>query len=863
MSTVSKILEYLNQQRINFDNLDDFTTVSISEKLIMSRTSTSEYLNSLVKDGKAVRIKSRPVYYLPVKKLEEVYNLKIDEFEFLSIEALKRYLDTNANYVRDFDFAIGCNGSLMMPISSLKSAVSYPTSLPVIIFGKKGTGKKYLAKLALDYLRNNNLCDKKSKFIYYDLSKESFEDVLIDIKKNEKQIQKGLIYLNSVSSLSLKQQKELALTIETIEKLKIIVSSEQDADYLEPELLFEVPVRISLPLFVDRSEDEKKQFVTNLFREEEKKLNNTFLISRNLLNTLAKIDYSNNIDDLKKTIVAVCANAYDRNANPIEVDVKHLPVEFYNYVSFIKKDELITLDMYEASSFCDNVIDYMNLLLNYNKELGDVKDYDGTRSIMRQFYEMLEKTDLYSDEKIQLYERTLSELINSLEQNRGINLPLNSIHVLARLLILEENSRSQLARWQSKVRESLRSLFEDIKTKLINEYILEEKIANAVQNGLNIQLSIVSKVIIMLNIHYFNSNIKNQKITGIVLSHGISTASSIAIAVNTLLESQVFEAIDMSLDTTVDEVANRVNLFVKNNPYLTDIVLLVDMGSLEKLDTLIENRINIGIINNVSTATALNVGSMILQERELEEILKKTVIESACHYKLIHSKQYERAIVFASDTGVQISERLVSLFKKSLPKKIDLVMVAYDYKQLKEIKTEDAIFQKYDVALLISSKGIDIGNVDNISLEEVMSFEKNDVFRKVLGDYLNEEELDLFETKLLKNFTLESIVNNLTILNPTRLLDDVSISINNLQQSLGHRFKPNTVIGISMHVCFMIERLMTHSEIQESGEESEFEENEKDFISNVDKSFERIYSTYNIKIPTSEMIYLFDYIKND
>ena len=60
MSTVNKILEYLNQQRVNLDNLDDFTTVSISEKLILSRTSTSEYLNSLVKDEKAVRIKSRP-----------------------------------------------------------------------------------------------------------------------------------------------------------------------------------------------------------------------------------------------------------------------------------------------------------------------------------------------------------------------------------------------------------------------------------------------------------------------------------------------------------------------------------------------------------------------------------------------------------------------------------------------------------------------------------------------------------------------------------------------------------------------------------------------------------------------------------
>ena len=60
MSTVNKILEYLNQQRVNLDNLDDFTTVSISEKLILSRTSTSEYLNSLVKDEKAVRINWYP-----------------------------------------------------------------------------------------------------------------------------------------------------------------------------------------------------------------------------------------------------------------------------------------------------------------------------------------------------------------------------------------------------------------------------------------------------------------------------------------------------------------------------------------------------------------------------------------------------------------------------------------------------------------------------------------------------------------------------------------------------------------------------------------------------------------------------------
>ena len=52
---------------------------------------------------------------------------------------------------------------------------------------------------------------------------------------------------------------------------------------------------------------------------------------------------------------------------------------------------------------------------------------------------------------------------------------------------------------------------------------------------------------------------------GVVLCHGYSTASSIADAVNTLLNMQVFEAIDMPIYSSVDDTIEKLNMFVQHN----------------------------------------------------------------------------------------------------------------------------------------------------------------------------------------------------------------------------------------------------------------------------------------------------------
>ncbi len=50
-------------------------------------------------------------------------------------------------------------------------------------------------------------------------------------------------------------------------------------------------------------------------------------------------------------------------------------------------------------------------------------------------------------------------------------------------------------------------------------------------------------------------------------------------------------------------------------------------------------------------------------------------------------------------------------------------------------------------------------------------------------------------------------MNNLTILNPSKLLEHVADAIDKLQNDLQVRLTNNTCVGLYVHVCCLIERL--------------------------------------------------------
>lgn len=210
-----------------------------------------------------------------------------------------------------------------------------------------------------------------------------------------------------------------------------------------------------------------------------------------------------------------------------------------------------------------------------------------------------------------------------------------------------------------------------------------------------------------------------------------------------------------------------------------------------------------------------------------------------------------------------ISEKLCRLFKDSLPRPIDLKMISYEFDELMKNKTEDILFHRYDVVLMIKPYSLKLKKVNSVTLEDIMNFENIEQLNQVFHPYLSEEEIEEFDRQLLKNFSMQSVMENITILNADKLLDYVSDSVSALQHTMGRKFQSKTIVGIYIHICFLVERLVTKTALEKYSDLSSFEEQHKEFIADVNRSFEVMLQHYHVKLPISEIAYLFEYIEND
>lgn len=75
-----------------------FTANDISQKMHISRSLASQYLNDLMKENKLIKINSRPVYFILNEFIEEAYGVILKDNSFESLDELKQLIgDLSAN----------------------------------------------------------------------------------------------------------------------------------------------------------------------------------------------------------------------------------------------------------------------------------------------------------------------------------------------------------------------------------------------------------------------------------------------------------------------------------------------------------------------------------------------------------------------------------------------------------------------------------------------------------------------------------------------------------------------------------------------------------------------------------------------
>jgi sigma-54 dependent transcriptional regulator of gfr operon len=871
-------------------DIEKLSASALSNDLNISRSLASQYLNAFVKEGVLIKIAVRPVCFLYKKVIEEKFQVSLEENVFLSIE---EFMDTISEQVcikQNFMKMIGYDSSLSKVIDQVKAALKYPNNgLPILLYGEKGTGKLLLCRQMYEYAIDNEILNSNNKFCKIKVFSES-EDILEQLLGAEnkrglfEKCNGGIVFIQQAQNLKLEDQQRIARIIETgvfqrintnkdIEFNARIVLSVDEVYY--KKMIYDFiqcfPVVCYIPNFKERSLDEKEELVIHLLKKQSLKLRKHLFVSRTVIKMLLMKNYDYNIDELKNIIENLCArtNAISNSEN-LYIRAFQLPesiLKEYKEDFITEQVDFVDIASYKKIDESGKMLELFDSVIDYLKNTGYLTGHEISEilSDVTQYCDFLLSN--YGDFRYQYKDSSIKYVLNKVLTSYNVTIPLNCCSLFAYYLYLLNSSNEKVQRWHTDRKKDMILCLKKLEKFSPQSKLIVEKIRFAMKNNLGLEFEEMSRIILLVNLIYFNNSVNKSKYLCIIIAHGRSTATSMAETSNALIGAHVFEAFDMPLGTSSMDVAERLKSFINRYSIKNDVILLVDMGSLERLYEhfqIIDN-CNIGIINNVSTRMAIEVGQMVLNDLDMQTILKKASSHAIAKYTLVENKILKDLIIFISDNGIKMANRMKKLFVKNLPKEIDIDVISLEQKDLLKKELMDNLTKEYNI--LFISGTCTSSNILKpfvslfVSLEDIIF--NIDMIRSKIGKHLTAEELDIFSENLIYSFSLESVVDSLSILDAERLLNFVKEAVNQMQSQSNRTIYGRTIIGLYIHICCMVERLVTKEPIKNCNNIEDFEKQYKDFIEIVRKSFYKICQHYGIEIPTSEISYLYDYINYD
>lgn len=883
-STKNEIIEHLEKvtQVMDFSSFESFTTNDISNTLSISRNLTSHYLNDLFKSGKVVKINTRPVYYFDKSVLIEKYLIKEFQDEFYDLDEFVVYIEKNIKDNSVFDQLVGNESSLWEPIEKCKAAIEYPPNgIPLIIQGEVGTGKKTIANLCFRHakrihkINNTNQLFVINGILYKDKKNEEIKTNLVQIFDSCKD--KDFLIVNNFDCIDLNIQYQILENWnkkkeENVYILLVIISSGSTVydDFFEQN--FKNYLTTTIPPLHSRTVSEKETFIYQTIEKEQLRIAKKILVSERALQLLIATAFSKNIQSLQKCIKDICINEFikTKEKDKIYINVNTLPDEVLsNSVFMPEKKEIIYFDLDDLKkkaeygkekvlyrSVLDILENYFYNNLSYSESINKV-------------YKLLDKysEDMFFDEQVEymrfkFIEKGLTDIFEKIGSMYNITFSDHFIQTVIRLII-SLHSFSKGYRFSDKDLNVVDQYMNSFQKNTTFEFSIVKELSIHISYTLEIQLTTLESLIIGILLFNIEKEKSKLPIMAVIACHGYATASSIADTCNKMLNHYVFTAVDMPYDIEVKDVSKKIKNIIDYNQN-RDVLILVDLGSLENVMQLFDKipNVNLGIINNVSTNMSLLVGNEILKGSSVQDILKIAQKENSIKYKFIAKKELDDSIIFVSEMGGRTAEQVAQLFIDSFPKTINVSVKCYDVQKFLELYSKHA-FKDNNILFVGTTVALDIKEYTIIPIEDIINFSNMEELKKRFSDYFLENEYQMFVDKLILNFSLQNVIESMTILNANKVMSSVKEMLDFLQGRLNRKFQAKTIIGLNIHICCLIERLIKKEMIETHINLDDFETRQKKFIEDVKYSFKGIKEQYHIDIPNSEIAYLYDYILHD
>lgn len=893
----------------NLDEVKNITAESIAKNIHLSRNTVSSYLNDLLDDGKAIQIKSRPTNYISLELFQR-YFFKNSKNIYSSFDDLKN--DKESSIAKNiFQNLIGSNESLRNIVDRLITAESYPPiGLPVMLSGNTGVGKSYMARVIYKYCIQKKLLKPDAPFIVlncaqyfhnpellssnlFGYKKGSFTGADSDHKGMLEEANNGILFLDECHRLNPENQEKLFSFMDngTFQRMgennvsrksnvRLIFATTENlqANFLQT-FLRRIPVAVRIPDLNDRSQLEIKELILQTFIQESKQMEKEIEIDPWIINRLLNRKYKNNVGELKNLIKLICAHAYSQSENQERIEVLSNTIGHHLLRDLMKvNNPEKVFDKKIKVSVDSKLTDYIQLTLNENKEIQNVlmyfsklnEQYNSNKINLSQLMDivsrnsrtlmdkLVHKNNSKADDSLKYLINVVQELFNYLDNSLFVKIKGNAVIALANYIYSRQDIDLNIT---SKDQENVIELTQLIKGQARTEYQVLKAYLELVKSKMGLEITYNDKLLLLgyllsLNINQFNNNCR-----AIVLAHGYSTASSIADVINQFLNKKIFDAYDMPLNVSINQIRDHIIQYMKNNDCSKGLIILVDMGSLMTLPKLIEKEIKCPflIINNVSTQLALFVGESIEKKISFNEIGKSVESTIRTKYSLIYPKvKKQKMLITTCHTGIGSAEQIKKLLIKSIPKKLNYKVKALDFKYLKKYGISNSIFKEYDVKAIIGTNDPQIPEIPYIGLEKLISNDNMKTLQLLFSDIKDKEIFDQINESLIENISLERLLSAVTILDVNTVLKAISKMIGELEETLNISIQNNQKITLYVHISSLIERLIRNQPL--TNYNVQIDNRRTQICSKIKRSLREIENTYGIDVGTSELNYIYDII---
>lgn len=899
-----EILHYLDKETktVNLEELDDkFTAGGIAKALNAKRNTVSLYLNQLTNEEKLVKIETRPVHFLHRASFEKE-NYKLKKSVYQSVTKLEQE-NSNQDLLKRF---VQINPSLKESIERVRAAVLYPNGgLPLLINGESGTGKSYLVSLINRFCRTHKLIKKSAPFItincaQYADNPELLTSNLFGYKKGAftgadedhegafVEADGGILFLDEVHRLGPKGQEKLFTYLdqgivypvgETKKGKRVHVrlcfatTEDLDTSFLTT-FTRRIPVKITLPPLSQRSKEERLNLVYTLFNNEQKKITKPLSISDQVLDMLANYQPTGNIGDLKNAIKLTIAraNADQKDNETITLTAYNLPLDVLNkskvevyhpsskpimITNETEVDDLIERNFPEKKIFLNSLNKLLKVYEQSDDNLAECESK--LKQIVYQLFDSLLFEKNNSDH-IPLLSYVIDGVNHLFEQMKtAYQLKISNNAVYAVSYYLFERQKFQWSSEEIKNQKALVKLNKDVRQRYLDIYVYVTKLINLIKTNLDIELNEVDYIFLTIYLNKLEIITKTGLIKAIVIAHGYATAGSIANVVNRLLGAHTLDAFDMPINVSTQEIADKIIDYTENNDVTHGLIILVDMGSLKEIETLFPRQINapILLINNVSTLLALTVGESILKKRNFRKISQLVKQTGEIEIKLTYPENSKQKVILTTCySGIGTATHVARLLERCLPNK-KIKIVPYDFQALKDTHEVGIIKKMYEVVGIIGTENPSINGIDFIYLEQILSDKDTAKLSDWLKTAFSNQEIEAILNNLVKNFSLEQTINMVTILDAPKVIENITIFIQELERRFSITLSNQKKFTLYVHVSYLIERLIRkEANNLDYDYEKSFSQKYANELSKIKAAFSVISDNYSVKIPQSELIYI-------